>query len=123
MYTPKCREKCISYGFFLSYKRCRLMEQTYPPTPAGNWASPATSCVAPATCWGNSALTRSSRSADSAANRRPRWRPGSSTRGPSWRSVDENWGGSLKSKLLSGLTSRKCSRVFKSSMFEAQTQY
>ncbi|KAF7669808.1 hypothetical protein LDENG_00124210 [Lucifuga dentata] len=51
-----------------------------------------------------------------AASRRPSWKHASSMVGPSLRFVDENWGGSLKSKLLSGAKSRRCSRVFKSSM-------
>ncbi|KAK1878482.1 Selenoprotein F [Dissostichus eleginoides] len=55
-----------------------------------------------------------------AASRRPRWKRASSTLGPSWRCVDENWGGSPKSKLLSGVTSPRCSRVFRSSTSEAR---
>ncbi|KAJ8011382.1 hypothetical protein DPEC_G00057580 [Dallia pectoralis] len=54
---------------------------------------------------------------------RPRWSPGSFTLGPSWKCADESWGGSLKSKLLSDLTSRRCLRVFKLSMSEVQTLY
>ncbi|KAJ4936565.1 hypothetical protein JOQ06_001154 [Pogonophryne albipinna] len=45
-----------------------------------------------------------------AASRRPRWKRASSTLGPSWRC----------SKLLSGVTSPRCSRVFRSSMSEAR---
>ncbi|CAF96364.1 unnamed protein product [Tetraodon nigroviridis] len=41
--------------------------------------------------------------------------------GPFWRCADENWGGSPKSKLLSGVRSQRCSRVFRSSTSEAQT--
>ncbi|KAK3560798.1 hypothetical protein QTP86_019495 [Hemibagrus guttatus] len=36
-----------------------------------------------------------------------------STPEPSSRSVDENWGGSLKSKLSSGATSQRCSGAFR----------
>ncbi|KAK9538973.1 hypothetical protein VZT92_004111 [Zoarces viviparus] len=65
------------------------------------------------------ASTSCSPTASSAASRRPRWKRASSTLGPSSRCVDENWGGSPKSKLLSGVTSRRCSRVFRSSTLEA----
>lgn len=47
----------------------------------------------------------------------------SSMVGPSSRCVDENWGGSPKSKLLLGAKSRRCSRVFRSSTWEAQILY
>uniref|UniRef100_A0A8C7UJ53 Selenoprotein F n=1 Tax=Oncorhynchus mykiss TaxID=8022 RepID=A0A8C7UJ53_ONCMY len=100
--SPKCRGRCIFCGFFLSYKRFRPMEPTCPQRHAGSWASPATSCAAPVTCWESSAWARSSLSVDSAASRRPRWSPGSSTLGPSWKCVDESWGGSLKSKYVRG---------------------
>ncbi|CAK6952284.1 hypothetical protein NHX12_004308 [Scomber scombrus] len=58
-----------------------------------------------------------------AASRRPRWKRASSTLGPSLRCVDENWAGSLKSKLSSGATSQRCSRVFRSSTCEAPILY
>ncbi|KAF1384124.1 hypothetical protein PFLUV_G00139040 [Perca fluviatilis] len=111
----KCRERCISCGFSRFYKRCRRMVPICRLRHAGSWASPATCCAAPVTCSGSSASTSSSLTAGSAASRRPRWKRASSTPGPSLRCVDENWGGSLKSKLLSGVTSRRCSRVFRSS--------
>ncbi|KAG7321551.1 hypothetical protein KOW79_014409 [Hemibagrus wyckioides] len=56
----------------------------------------------------------------SAARRRLSSSPGSSTPEPSSRSVDENWGGSLKSKLSSGATSQRCSRAFRLSTCEAR---
>ncbi|KAJ3595003.1 hypothetical protein NHX12_004308 [Muraenolepis orangiensis] len=55
-----------------------------------------------------------------AASRRPSWRLASSTQGPSWKCVDENWGGSPRSKLSSGVTSQRCSEVFRSSTSEAR---
>nr|KAF6506004.1 hypothetical protein HJG63_007868 [Rousettus aegyptiacus] len=39
------------------------------------------------------------------------------------KSVDENWGGSLKSKLLSGVINPNCSEDYKSSMFVVRTLY
>ncbi|MEQ2243151.1 hypothetical protein ILYODFUR_004136, partial [Ilyodon furcidens] len=54
-----------------------------------------------------------------AASRRLRWKHASFMLALSLRSVDENWGGSLKSKLLSGARSQRCLKVFRSSTSEA----
>ncbi|CAB1425031.1 unnamed protein product [Pleuronectes platessa] len=120
---PKCRGRCISCGFSRSYKRCRRTGPTCRQRHAGSWASPATCCAAPVTCSGSSASPSSSLTANTAASRRPRWKRASFTLEPSSRCVDENWGGSPKSKLLSGVISQRCSRVFRSSMSEAQILY
>lgn len=79
---------------------CPLSGPSCPQRPAGSWASPVTCCAAAVSCSGSLAWPSCSPIARGAASRRPSWTGASSIQEPSLKSVDENWGGSRKSKLL-----------------------
>ncbi|CAI5776798.1 Hypothetical predicted protein [Podarcis lilfordi] len=59
----------------------------------------------------------------SAAKKKPSLKPESSMQGQFLKCVDENWGGSLKFRLSSGVTSPNCSGDCRSSTYVVRTPY
>lgn len=107
----------------LRFKRCLLSGQSSRQRHAGSWASPATCSAAPAISLDSLTCFHWILSAEAAVRKKRSLKPKSCMQEPSLKSVDENWGGSLKSKLLSEAINPNCSEVYRSSMFEAQTLY
>lgn len=113
----------VNLDLFHSVLRCLLSGQSSRQRHAGSWASPATCSAAPAISLDSLTCFPWILSAEAAVRRKHNWKPKSCMQEPSLKSVDENWGGSLKSKLLSEAINPNCSEVYRSSMFEAQTLY
>lgn len=113
----------FAYCWRLRFKRCLLLGQSSRQRHAGSWASPATCSAAPAISLDSLTCFHWILSAEAAVRKKRSLKPKSCMQEPSLKSVDENWGGSLKSKLLSEAINPNCSEVYRSSMFEAQTLY
>lgn len=107
----------------LRFKRCLLWGQSSRQRRAGNWVSPATCSAALAIFLDSLICFRWILFAEGAVRKKHNLKPKSCMQEPSLKSVDENWGGSLKSKLLSEAINPNSSEVYRSSMFEAQTLY
>lgn len=105
----------------LRSKRCLLSGPSSRQRLAESWVSPATCSAALAIFLDSLICFRWILFAEGAVRKKHSLKPKSCMRGPSLKSVDENWGGSLKSKLLSEAINPNCSEVCRSSMFEAQT--
>lgn len=90
---------------------------------AENWASPAICSVAPVIFSDNSTCFSWVPTVADVVKKKHSLKPKSSMQELFLKSVDENWGGSLKSKLLSGVINPNSSEDYKSSMFVVQTLY
>lgn len=112
-----CKRGTVLFFVF----RCLLLGLSCRQRRAESWASPATCSAAPVifsdslTCFSWTPL------AEGAVRRKHNLKPKSCMLELSLKSVDENWGGSLKSKLLSEVISPNCSEVYRSSTFAVQT--
>ncbi|CAI9151952.1 unnamed protein product [Rangifer tarandus platyrhynchus] len=103
------------------FKRSLRWEQSFPQSLAGSWVSPATCSAAPVTCLDSSAFCSWTLTVEGAVRRKHNLKLKSCMQELFLKSVDENWGGSLKSKLSSGVINPNYSKDCKSSMFAVQT--
>lgn len=107
----------------LCLTRCVLSSQRFHQRHAGSWASLATCSAALVIFLDSSASFSWILIVEDAVRKKHNLKLKSCMQELFLKSADENWGGSLKSKLLSEVISPNCSEDYKSSMFVVQTLY
>ena len=105
----------------LPFKRCLLLGLSCRQRHAESWVFPATCSAAPVIFSDSLTCFSWTQFAEGAVRKKHNLKPKSCMLELSLKSVDENWGGSLKSKLLSEVISPNCSEVYRSSTFAVQT--